>query len=92
VGREPNGIPYCWVNVDSPGHLGGLRITGPASYSLETLEGIGRLTAAGPDLVEAAGFALAALRRLRDTFADTHVGCTIETLETALTKAGGPNR
>ena len=89
MGREGNGIPYAWVNVDAPGNIGGLRITGPASYSLEELVGIGRLVAAAPDLLDAAGFALLALERLRPSCPHEPVGSTVETLEDAIEKAGG---
>lgn len=32
-GREPNGIPYAWINLDCPGRLGGIRLSGHSAMA-----------------------------------------------------------
>jgi len=53
TGKTDKGVPFAWINLDAPGHLGGMRITTHASMSVEEVEANARLTAAAPDLLRA---------------------------------------
>ena len=69
-GREPKGVPYFWINLDAPGHLGGMRCSGHASQTDEESVANARLIAAAPDLLAAAKDAQSAIDGAAQAIAD----------------------
>ncbi len=45
------GVPTAWINLDAPGHIGGMKISTHASMPLEELVADAHLIAAAPELM-----------------------------------------
>ena len=57
-GRTDQGVPYAWINLNAPGHIGGIQIIGPSSMTDEAMAGNARLFATSPDLLNGCRMAI----------------------------------
>lgn len=51
--RDANGVPCAWLNLDAPGHIGGMKIETHYSMPDDEMNANARLIAAAPDLLAA---------------------------------------
>ena len=96
LGHSDKGVPFAWLNLDAPSHIGGMKISTHASMPLEELEANARLIAAAPELLSVARDAIECIEALESELA-IHSGyrcdhLMVDCLRAAIAKAEGSGK